>query len=135
MKETEFKKLGEYQYSYEANIYKTKLESNGIKVIIRDNFTVDANPLISNAIGGVKLYVRTEDYAIAKKILESISDYSVDEDGKSINCPKCGEDKIRFQTTIKDFKSVIALIFSFMFVIIPFYNKYKYKCLNCNFEF
>lgn len=120
MKQTEFKKLGEYQYSYEANIYKTKLESNGIKVIVRDNFTVDANPLISNAIGGVKLYVQTEDYAIAKKILESISDYSVDEDGKSINCPKCAGDKIRFQTTIKDFKSVIALIFSFMFVIIPF---------------
>ena len=58
MEELEFKKIGEYQYSYEANIYKTKLESFGIEVFIRDSFTIDANPLISNAIGGVKLYVR-----------------------------------------------------------------------------
>ena len=131
----EFKKIGEYQYSYEANIYKTKLESFGIEVFIRDSFTIDANPLISNAIGGVKLYVRNENYINAKKILKSINDYSLDDNGKSIICPNCDNDKIKFQTTIKDFKSFLAFLFSLFFIILPFYTKYKYKCSNCNFEF
>ena len=135
MEELEFKKIGEYQYSYEANIYKTKLEYFGVKVFIRDSFTIDANPLISNAIGGVKLYVRNENYIDAKKILKSTNDYSLDDNGKSIICPNCGDDKIKFQTTIKDFKSFLAFLFSLFFIILPFYNKYKYKCSNCNFEF
>ena len=53
MKNDIFTKIGQYQYSSEAFIYKGKLEAEGIEVFVRDNHTVDTDPLVSNAIGGV----------------------------------------------------------------------------------
>ena len=72
MENNKFKKIGQFQYSSEAYIYKGKLESEGIEVFVRDNHTVDTDPLISNAIGGVKLFVRVEDYAEAMEILSEM---------------------------------------------------------------
>lgn len=135
MEENVFKKVGEFQYSSEAFIYKAKLESEGIEVFVRDNHTIDSDPFLSNAIGGVKLFVRQEDYENAMLILADISKFSMDDKGELIKCPKCGAEKIQLLTTIKDFKSLISFLFSFLVVVLPFYNKYKYKCDNCNFEF
>lgn len=135
MEEIIFKKIGDYQYSSEAFIYKAKLESEGIEVFVRDNHTIDSDPFLSNAIGGVKLFVRQEDYENAMLILADISKFSMDDKGELIKCPKCGAEKIQLLTTIKDFKSLLSFLFSFLVVVLPFYNKYKYKCDNCNFEF
>lgn len=135
MEEIKFKKIGNYQYSSEAFIYKGKLESEGIEVFVRDNHTIDSDPLVSNAIGGVKLFVRQEDYEKAISILAEISKFSVDDAGELIKCPKCGAEKIQLLTTIKDFKSLMSFLFSFLVAGLPFYNKYKYKCDNCGFEF
>lgn len=135
MEEGVFKKVGEFQYSSEAFIYKAKLESEGIPVFVRDNHTIDSDPFLSNAIGGVKLFVKNRDYDLAAKILSEISKFSVDDQGNLIQCPKCGAQEIQLLTTIKDFKSLISFLFSFLIVVLPFYNKYKYKCNACNFEF
>ena len=99
-----FKKIGQFQYSSEAYIYKGKLESEGIEVFIRDNHTVDSDPLVSNAIGGVKLFVRQNDYEKAEIILSEISKFSVDDKGTLIKCPNCGASKIQLLTTVKDLK-------------------------------
>ena len=135
MKENTFILVGQYQYSSEAIIYKGKLESENIAVFIRDNYTVDSDPLISNAIGGVKLFVRSEDNQRAKKILSDISMFSLDDKGNLIKCPECGAEKIQLLTTIKDVKTLLSFAFSLFTVALPFYNRYKYKCDNCNFEF
>ena len=135
MEDKTFKKVGEFQYSSEAFIYKAKLESEGISVFVRDNHTIDSDPFLSNAIGGVKLFVRVEHYDKALQILTEISKFSVDDEGKLIQCPRCGSEKAQLLTTVKDFKSMIAFLFSFLVVVLPFYNKYHYKCESCNFEF
>ena len=72
MEEEQFHLLRRFQYSSEAIIYQGKLESQGIEVFLRDNHTIDTNPLYSNAVGGVKLYVRSEDVERANQILEEI---------------------------------------------------------------
>ncbi len=133
--ENRFKKIGQFQYSSEAIIYKGKLESEGIEVYIRDNHTIDSDPLVSNAIGGVKLFVDQEDFARAIKVLSEISAFSVDDKGALIKCPNCGAERIQLLTTIKDFKSLLSFVFSFLMVALPFYNRYKYKCDSCNLEF
>ena len=133
--ENRFKKIGQFQYSSEAIIYKGKLESEGIEVYIRDNHTIDSDPLVSNAIGGVKLFVDQEDFARAIKVLSEISAFSVDDKGALIKCPNCGAERIQLLTTIKDFKSLLSFVFSFLMVALPFYNRYKYKCDACNLEF
>lgn len=135
MEEKIFNKVGEFQYSSEAFIYKAKLESEGVAVFVRDNHTIDSDPFLSNAIGGVKLFVKAEDYEKALKIFSEISKFSVDDEGKLIKCPNCGAEKAQLLTTVKNFKSLFSFLFSFLVMALPIYNKYNYKCENCNFEF
>jgi predicted RNA-binding Zn-ribbon protein involved in translation (DUF1610 family) len=130
-----FELIGTYQYSSEAIIIKGKLESEGIEVFMRDNNTVDANPLYSNAIGGVKLFVNSNDYFKAKDIISQVSQYSLDDNSKLLKCPNCGAEQIDMVTSIKDFKSLFAFILSSLLGSLPFYLKHKYKCNKCNFEF
>ncbi|HPE55019.1 MAG TPA: DUF2007 domain-containing protein [Bacteroidales bacterium] len=58
-----------FTYPHEAYIIKGRLESEGIKVEIRDELTAQVNNFYSNAIGGVKLLVQEEDYSQAYNIL------------------------------------------------------------------
>ena len=135
MEESTFQKIATFQYSSEAIIFKGKLESEGIEVFMRDNNTVDSNPLYSNAVGGVKLFVKNDDFDKATDIFSNISQYSLDDNKKLIKCPKCGAEQIDMVTSIKDLKSFLVFLFSIFLVAMPFYSKHKYKCDNCKFEF
>ena len=79
MEEEKFTLLRRFQYSSEAIIYKGKLESEGIEVFMRDQNLIDST-MYSNLFGGVKLFVKTEDFEIANKILNDVNLFSVDDD-------------------------------------------------------
>ena len=130
-----FKLVRSYQYSSEAQIFCGKLESEGVEVYLRDINTVDSNPIWSNAVGGVKIFVKSDDLEKANKILSDISQFSVNENNELIKCPNCGAEEIEMVTSIKDIKTLLAFIFSLLFVLIPFYSKHRYKCNKCKFEF
>jgi hypothetical protein len=55
--EENFKLVKSYQYSSEAKIFSSKLESEGIRVYLRDIHIIDSNPHLSTAVGVVKLFV------------------------------------------------------------------------------
>ena len=130
-----FKTIARFQYSSEAQIIKGRLEAEGIEVFLSDNLTIDTDPLVSNAIGGVKLKVLSEQSDEAIEILESIRKYSIDDEGNSINCPNCKSEKIELFSTIKDAKSLIWFIFGVLFSALPFYTRHKYRCEACQTEF
>lgn len=129
-----FKTVARFQYSSEAQIIKGRLEAEGIEVFLSDNLTIDTDPLISNAIGGVKLKVLTHQSDQAIEILDSIRKYSMDDEGNSIVCPNCKSEKIELFSTIKDAKSLIWFIFGVLFSSLPFYTKHKYRCEACQTE-
>ena len=135
MKSTKFRKIANYQYTSEAYLFKGKLESEGVEVFLQNENTINTDPLLSNALGGVKLFVKSEDVMKAKQILDSIPEYSVDDKGELLTCPNCGAQKIEFLTTVKDLVSLVTFIFGILLSIFPFYTKYKYRCESCNFEF
>lgn len=130
-----FKTMARFQYSTEAQIIKGRLEADGIQVFLSDHLTIDTDPLVSNAIGGVKLKVRSQDAIKAQHILESIKKYSIDDDGNTINCPNCNSINIQLFSTIKDAKSLFWFIFGVLFSSLPFYTKHKYRCEVCKTEF
>jgi uncharacterized protein (UPF0371 family) len=70
--QNKFIQIANYQYSAEAYTFKTKLESEGIEVFLHNEHSVNTDPLISNAIGGVKLFVFADDVIKAKHILSEI---------------------------------------------------------------
>ena len=130
-----FSTVATFQYSTEAQIVKGRLEAEGIRVFVSDNFTIDTDPLVSNAIGGVKLKVHSEDKAEALSILRSISRYSIDDTGKQIVCPSCKSKRIDYLTSITDFKSLVSFLVGFLFGVLPFYTVYEYRCENCKNKF
>jgi len=133
MEEETFTLVRRFQYSSEAVIYQGKLESQGVEVFLRDLNTIDSNPLYSNAVGGIKLYVKTEDVARANEILGDVSLYSVDDEHKPIQCPKCGAEQVEMENSIDGIKSFFRVVFLGVFALL--FSKYKYKCQNCSTEF
>ncbi|WP_288983995.1 DUF2007 domain-containing protein [uncultured Flavobacterium sp.] len=135
MEKETFTLIGTYQYSSEALIYKGRLEAEEIEVYIRDNNTVDTNPMYSNAVGGVKLFVKQDDFYKAKSILEQISKSSLDDDNKLIHCPNCNTADVNLITTIKDKKTFLGFISVFLFGGLPLFVNYLYQCNSCGYQF
>lgn len=119
--ETKFYQLASFEYVADVQIVKGKLESEGIPVFLRDENTLNSDPLISNAIGGVKLQVYFRDKDRAIEIYNEIRAYVVDKDGKPKVCPNCKAEKL---DPYYNQKGVFYKLF-------PFFEKRKYKCLNC----
>jgi DNA-directed RNA polymerase subunit RPC12/RpoP len=126
--------IANYQFSSEAYLFKGKLESEGIEVFLQNENTINTDPLLSTALGGVKLFVNSEDVLQSRQILEAIPEYSLDDKGELLTCPNCGSQKIFMTTTIKDIKSFLAFIYGLITLSMPLFSKQKYKCENCNFE-
>jgi hypothetical protein len=129
------KKIAVFNYSAEAFTCKGRLEVEGIPVFMRDNFTVDADPLFSQAIGGVKLYVKETDYERGLQVLEEINKYSLTNEGEPIICPRCRSNKVQMLSVINDVKSIFSFIIGLFLIVLPFYVKYIYVCDNCEFKF
>lgn len=127
-----FVTIAQFQYSSEAQIIKGRLEADGIEVFLRDNITIDTDPLISNAIGGVKLKVLTKDEIKARALLKSINAHSLDDCGDAMVCPNCNNSHIVLYSTITDVKSLIAFLIGFLSGTLPFSTRYQYKCEDCN---
>lgn len=63
------KTIASFDLPHEAHFAKAKLESEGIKVFLKDELTVQVDNFISNAIGGVKLQVFERDVIKSNEIL------------------------------------------------------------------
>jgi len=120
--EQEFYTLGAFEFVADVQIIKGRLEAEGIPVFLRNENTLNSDPIISNAIGGVKLQVYTKDKEKALTVYNEIRNYALDDFGNPIVCPNCKAEK---SEAYYERKRVFFKLF-------PFFEKRKYKCLNCN---
>lgn len=135
MKNETFTTVAVFEYSSVAQIIKGRLEADGIEVFLTDNLTIDTDPLVSRAIGGVKLKVLSYQASEAKQILKAIKQYSIDDERDTIHCPNCKSIHIELFSTIKDAKSLFSFIYGVLFSSHPFHTKHKYRCEMCDTEF
>lgn len=120
MEET-FYPLASFEYAADVQIIKGKLESEGIPVFLRDENTLNSDPLISNAIGGVKLQVYSKDKQRAVAIYNEVRAYALDDNNNPVVCPNCKATKSEVFYSRK----------GIFYKLFPFFEKRKYKCLNC----
>ena len=118
--------LTTFPYSTEAQITKSKLEAEGIQVMLLDEKTVDSDPLISQAIGGVKLLIHNDYVTEAIRIYNQIREYEKDKNGNAIVCINCDSAKILIAEPIR--RNIFYMLF-------PFFEKTKYRCNVCNTTF
>ena len=73
-------------YRHEAELIVLSLSSAGIEAWLVDQFLVSSDPLISNAIGGIKIHVAEQDEARARGLLAELESTVRSDDG----CLSCG---------------------------------------------
>ena len=66
-----FPTIKTFMFPAEAYVLKGRLESEGINCFLKDELQVQTNPLHSNALGGVKLQVQSDQLENALAIVES----------------------------------------------------------------
>lgn len=121
----------------DAYILKNRLETDNIECFIQDENTVSIDPLLSNAVGGIKLKVQEKDYAKAFEIIQELENKPFeDRNGNIIVCPNCGSNQLyKDFNSIQDFKSLISALFSLVLSIFPVYLNKVFRCKKCDTEF
>ncbi len=114
--------LDVFEYSTEAQLIKSKLDSEGIQTMLMDEKTIDADPLLSQAVGGVKLLVHNSDLEKALEIYNEVRSYVKDEHNRDIHCPECNSIRIIVPPAERK---------NFFFMLFPFFEKRKFMCNDC----
>ena len=120
-----FVQLASYVSEIEAQIARTRLESEGVYSHIRDAGIVGSNWTLSNAVGGVKLFVKTEDAERARELLNITVEPNGEDEGWGA-CPNCGSRKITVRT------DTMWAAISWMLMGLPIVTaRSRLVCLNC----
>lgn len=130
-----FKTIAVFSYPAEAVVVKGKIESEGITVFLKDEFTVATDPFATNAIGGVKMQVYKEDYIKAMGILASSNPDLVKYRAEYVVCPQCGKRNARETIDVssaRNFKEMLTAVFYSLF---PIKQKKNFQCKSCNYKF
>ncbi len=123
-----FTVLRTFDNYFYANIILTKLQDAGIHCFLKDEYTVTIDPLLSNAIGGIKLTVRKEDAFQAENLLRRFEEEYI----RSIACPQCLSNNIILipqpkKESSKDIMTWLRSVFTVVTASI-------YQCQQCGYE-
>lgn len=114
--------LAVFEYSTEAQLMVSKLDSENIRTMLMDEKTIDSDPLISQAIGGVKLFVHNDEFEKAITIYNEIRAYQKDKNGNAIHCHNCNSTQILAAPPQR--KNLFYMLF-------PFFEKTRHICNEC----
>ena len=114
---------------FNANLILTKLQDAGIDCYLHDEFTVTIDPLLTNAIGGIKLVVNNSDKKEALELLKQFDEEYL----QSAVCPRCGENNFKYIAK-PGMPEGINKIFKQLFSLDKLANDYVYQCGNCGYE-
>ena len=112
-----------------ANITLTKLQDAGVECYLKDEHTVTIDPILSNAIGGIKLVVKEQHAEEAKKILQQFDEEYL----QSVKCPQCGAAAITLVSK-PGASNFITAIFTWLFSSYAIAPESVYQCGKCGYE-
>ena len=118
-----------FQNNFSAHLMLTKLQGEGMVCFLKDEFTVTVDPILSNAIGGIKLIVKKEDEQEALELLRIFDEAYM----KSAVCPQCGNhtiERVPKSTT----KNLLSVLLSWLFWSYAISAKNVYQCSTCKYE-
>jgi hypothetical protein len=126
-----FTQVRAYDNYIPANMILSRLEQEGIKAYLQDEHSVTIDPIISNAIGGIKLMVLTDQLDRAMQLIQGFEEAF----NKAGACPACGSVNVKFliepETSHNWLKSIVQK-FSGTYGT---GSKGTYHCYDCGHEF
>lgn len=126
-----FLHIDTYVNYIDANIMLGRLESEGINCWLRDENTVTIDPILTNAVGGIKLMVAEAD---AERAIELLKEYR-EEKKETIRCLNCDSDNIELVTTPRKASNWFWALFGFLFTNYALQGDKVYHCFSCKKEF
>jgi DNA-directed RNA polymerase subunit RPC12/RpoP len=113
-----------------ANIWLGKLKDAGIHCYLKDEYTVTIDPILTNAIGGIKLCVDTEQLAECRELV-----FAFEHQNRQMQqCPKCGSLNVEYISKPGATNWFSALL-SWMLGSYAVSAGQVYHCFNCGEEF
>ena len=114
---------------FSANIILTRLQDAGIHCFLKDEYTVTIDPILSNAIGGIKLVVNPAEADAAMSLLAKFDEEYM----RPVECPKCGEHNI-ISVPKPGAGNFITAIFTWLFSSYAVVAENVYQCQSCGYE-
>ncbi len=114
-----------------AHLAMGRLQEEGINSWLKDENTVTLGPMLSSAVGGVKLMVAEPDAQRAWEILKSLHDAHK----AARSCPFCGSHDIEFVTSPRKASNWIMSFITSYFGSFAVGVEHVYHCFNCSKEF
>ena len=114
---------------FNANIQMTRLRAAGVECYLKDEYTVTIDPLLSNAIGGIKLLVRKSEERNVRKLLREMNE----EADSKLLCPQCGSHKF-ILVPKRSAENLLAAITTWLFSAYAVSAENVYQCTDCGYE-
>lgn len=114
-----------------ANLVLQRLEEEGIRAYLQDEYTVTIDPILTNAVGGIKLMVHQDQAARALELLmQWEKEYQ-----QAVTCPKCGSSNVHLVTQTSNPANWFSAIATWLFGNYAVAVKKVYRCFECGNEF
>ena len=114
---------------FSANIMLGRLRDAGINCYLKDEYTVTIDPILSNAIGGIKLNVNEHDAEMVLGVLKKF-----DEDYlKTVTCPQCNAYNILLVPK-QGAGNFLTAILTWLFSSYAVSAENVYQCQSCGYE-
>lgn len=108
-----------------------RLEEEGIRAYLQDEHTVTIDPILTNAVGGIKLMVARDQ---APRALELLAQWE-QEYKQAVACPNCGSSNVELVTQTSNPANWFSAITTWLFGNYAVAVKKVYHCFDCGHEF
>lgn len=114
---------------FSANLQLTRLRAAGVECYLKDEYTVTIDPLLSNAIGGIKLMVRKSEEQNVRKLLKEMNA----ESNNQLLCPQCNSQKF-ILVPKRTAENLLTAISTWLFSAYAVSAENVYQCTACGYE-
>jgi hypothetical protein len=122
--------LNSYNSYIDAHIAKGVLEERGIASWLKDENTVTIDPILTNAVGGIKVMVAEKDAEMALGILTRLK-----REQAAVTCPKCGSVNTDLVSTPRKASNWLSAITTFFLGNYAIATDKVQHCFDCGHEF
>ena len=115
----------------EANIVLSMLVASGINAHLKDEHTITIDPLLSPALGGMKLMVHFAQVERAWELLEDAEHQYL----QSIPCPVCKAHSLKAISVTKEYRCRLSAIINMLLCGKSVEIIKMYQCTSCGYDF
>jgi Zn finger protein HypA/HybF involved in hydrogenase expression len=123
--------VNSYNNYIEAHIAKGVLEEQDIRCWLKDENTVTIDPILTNAIGGIKIMVPEVQAERALDILNRLRF----EQKQAVVCPRCGSHNVELVSTPRKPINWISAVSTFFLGDFAMTIDKVNHCFDCKYEF